>query len=86
MNENREMFALPTACSLLTFCVMFSGTIIYSRPAPRPAQLDSSNADRAVLVRRAGLGNERWSVTLAMNKHESHLHEAGDCKISKSKL
>jgi hypothetical protein len=80
------MFALETAFSLLTFCVCFSGdNDIFRSPLPRPVQLHSS-ADSALLVNRAGLGNERWSVTLPMNKHEIlHLHEAGDCKISWSK-
>lgn len=68
--------------------MLFKGQLdIQESPSwARPAQLQR-DADSALMVSRAGLGNERWSVTLFMNKHDSpHLHEAGDCKISWSKL
>lgn len=87
MNKKGKCVCFQTVSSLLTFCACFAGgNYIFRSPLPRPAQLHSG-ADSALLVRRAGLGNERWSVTLSMNKHESpHLNEAGDCKISWSKL
>lgn len=65
-----------------TLLCMLVGQLNMQKPLPGPAR-HHGGADSALLVSRAGLGNERWSVTAAMNKHDpAHLHEAGDCEIS----
>lgn len=86
-SKTREHLHSPHCFQLTdSLCVLVRGNYLFRSPLPGRAQLHSG-ADGALLVSGAGLGNERWSVTLTMNKHESpHLHEAGDCKISQSKL
>lgn len=74
MNLKKEIYSLPNCFKLPDSMGMyFGGNYILRGPFQAgPAQ--------RLLMSRAGAGNERWSVTLCVNKHEAHLHEAGDLK------